>query len=476
MATEVAESTAANTASEPAQVAVVTTVGCAYCKRAKDVLRQAGISFEEIELSRDLDLLKSIQEATGLRTVPQIFLGGVLVGGATELQQLVDSKELQPLLARSAGAGALPADLRAAVDRSNVTAQSRQVEAPHGGASAADYARLQELAGALPKSEHRLGGASYRASFTPAEALGGAADKQALLLRLVADAPRPRLGQPLNAHFAWAGAVRPAPQVAEDLRQRILALYDRHLAPDGRAVDYAALGADPAFAAFCTAAAELQVVDMAGLSREERMAFYINVYNQLIVHALVLFGPAEGTLKRLRWFDSVKYRIGGLDYSANDVEHGVLRGNAASPASPFVLLGLPKFAGRTFGKGDPRMSQAVTPMDPRIHFALVCGAKSCPPIKVYTAAALEEGLEAAAASFCESEVEVREGDKELVMSKVFSWYGGDFGSKKQLLIFLLRHLPEPASRALEAVLEDCLGDVNSIRFTFKPYDWSQNTM
>ena len=35
----------------------------------------------------------------------------------------------------------------------------------------------------------------------------------ARLLRLVADAPRPRLGQPLNAHFAWAGAARPALQV-----------------------------------------------------------------------------------------------------------------------------------------------------------------------------------------------------------------------------------------------------------------------
>jgi len=46
--------------------------------------------------------------------------------------------------------------------------------------------------------------------------------------------------------------------------------------------------------------------------------------------------------------------------------------------------------------------QVVTPLDPRIHCALVCGAKSCPPIKVYTAEALEEGLEAAAAAFCES--------------------------------------------------------------------------
>jgi len=42
----------------------------------------------------------------------------------------------------------------------------------------------------------------------------------------------------------------------------------------------------------------------------------------------------------------------------------------------------------------------VEPLDPRIHFALVCGAKSCPPIRVYTPASLEAGLEAAAQAFC----------------------------------------------------------------------------
>ena len=46
--------------------------------------------------------------------------------------------------------------------------------------------------------------------------------------------------------------------------------------------------------------------------------------------------------------------------------------------------------------------QAVEPLDPRIHFALVCGAKSCPPIRVYTPASLEAGLEAAAQAFCSS--------------------------------------------------------------------------
>lgn len=47
------------------------------------------------------------------------------------------------------------------------------------------------------------------------------------------------------------------------------------------------------------------------------------------------------------------------------------------------------------------MVQAVQPMDKRIHFALVCGAKSCPPIRVYTPDELDEGLDAAAAAFCE---------------------------------------------------------------------------
>ena len=40
-------------------------------------------------------------------------------------------------------------------------------------------------------------------------------------------------------------------------------------------------------------------------------------------------------------------------------------------------------------------------MDPRIHFALVCGAKSCPPIKVYTPDSLEDGLDSATMAFCE---------------------------------------------------------------------------
>ena len=65
---------AAQPAAEP-RVAVITTLGCTFCKRAKDALKSAGVPFEEVELSRDLDLLRSIQKSTGLRTVPQVSGG-----------------------------------------------------------------------------------------------------------------------------------------------------------------------------------------------------------------------------------------------------------------------------------------------------------------------------------------------------------------------------------------------------------------
>lgn len=56
------------------QVVVVTTVGCQYCKRAKDTLRVEKVEYNEIEASNQLELLKKIRASTGKRTVPQVGL------------------------------------------------------------------------------------------------------------------------------------------------------------------------------------------------------------------------------------------------------------------------------------------------------------------------------------------------------------------------------------------------------------------
>lgn len=55
------------------------------------------------------------------------------------------------------------------------------------------------------------------------------------------------------------------------------------------------------------------------------------------------------------WFGAVKYNIGGHDFSANDIEHGVLRANAASPTSVGSLLGRPEWARGQFKTNDPRL-------------------------------------------------------------------------------------------------------------------------
>lgn len=81
--------------------------------------------------------------------------------------------------------------------------------------------------------------------------------------------------------------------MSEALRQIILKLYDSHLAVDGKALNYDALRKDPIFAQYVNATAELQRVDVALLSREEKMAFFINIYNAIVVHALAEFGPAS---------------------------------------------------------------------------------------------------------------------------------------------------------------------------------------
>ena len=54
------------------EIVIITTVGCQFCKRAKDTLKQAGLDYREIEASNQPQLLNKIKETTGRRTVPQV--------------------------------------------------------------------------------------------------------------------------------------------------------------------------------------------------------------------------------------------------------------------------------------------------------------------------------------------------------------------------------------------------------------------
>ncbi len=70
------------------EIQVYTWANCPFCVRAKDLLKRKGLKFDEINLDGKDEELRALQQRTGQRTVPQIFIDGKLIGGFTELAQL----------------------------------------------------------------------------------------------------------------------------------------------------------------------------------------------------------------------------------------------------------------------------------------------------------------------------------------------------------------------------------------------------
>lgn len=80
-------------------VVVYTTDWCPYCRRAKAFLADKKIPFQEVNLEGKWEELQALKQRTGMRTVPQIFIGGELIGGCDELLALDARGELEKKLA-----------------------------------------------------------------------------------------------------------------------------------------------------------------------------------------------------------------------------------------------------------------------------------------------------------------------------------------------------------------------------------------
>jgi glutaredoxin 3 len=80
-------------------VIVYTTPICPYCVRAKSLLAKKGVPFEEVDVMMDVKARdEMLEKSGGARTVPQIFIGDVHVGGSDELHALEREGKLDPLL------------------------------------------------------------------------------------------------------------------------------------------------------------------------------------------------------------------------------------------------------------------------------------------------------------------------------------------------------------------------------------------
>ncbi|CAL1529942.1 unnamed protein product [Lymnaea stagnalis] len=255
-----------------------------------------------------------------------------------------------------------------------------------------------------------------------------------------------------------------ANQVSEQMRKSILKLYGRFLSEDGRSVDYEGMKKSEDFKAYVNLTKVLKIVDIQTSSREEKLAFFINVYNALVIHANIVRGPPNNMWKRYKFFNNTKYIISGKTFSLQDIENGVLRANRKG-VGQFLL---------PFGKDDPRLTMALDRHEPLIHFALVCGAKSCPPIKMYTAQNIYKELQMAVRAFLDGDdgCEVDVKSHTIHLSSIFKWYREDFGKNKEELVeFVASHMAEGQKlKDLKAVME-----TKNFKISFLKYDWSLNS-
>ncbi|MFB6117259.1 DUF547 domain-containing protein [Halosegnis sp.] len=181
-------------------------------------------------------------------------------------------------------------------------------------------------------------------------------------------------------------------------------------------------GVEEAFAAVATLEeATLQPV------REERpaaLAFWLNCYNAATQRLLAERpGLYESPLRMVRFFRAEAITVAGTPLSLDDIEHGILRGSR----SKYGLGYLPRLA------DGPFIDRYRLALDPRVHFALNCGAASCPAVRYYDPDEVDAQLDRASETYLASTVDYDPDAGEVRLPRLFLWYHGDFADPVGLL-------------------------------------------
>lgn len=151
----------------------------------------------------------------------------------------------------------------------------------------------------------------------------------------------------------------------------------------------------------------------------EKKAFWINCYNGFTNWLIIKRNIRGRMISNPFVFLTPKLKIGSYELSLDDMEHGVLRCNNKAPYKPW----------RQFKRNDPRVQLQLSQLDFRIHFALNCGAISCPAIAYYSSEKINQELDLAEDSFAAQNFVVDDDLKTVTCSLIFKANKKDFGDK-----------------------------------------------
>ncbi|KDP30007.1 hypothetical protein JCGZ_18579 [Jatropha curcas] len=247
-------------------------------------------------------------------------------------------------------------------------------------------------------------------------------------------------------------------KIGQKIYKIMSAILEAYASDDRRHLDYVAISKSEEFRRYVNLAQDLQRVDLMELSANEKLAFFLNLFNAMVIHSVI----RKGVIDKRTISSDFQYIVGGFPYSLNSIKNGILRNNQRSAYS---LL-------RPFAAGDKRLEIALQKVNPLIHFGLCYGTRSSPAVRFFTAQGVEAELKYAAREFFRTNgMEVDLGKRTVHLAIVIKWFKADFGQEKEILKWIINYLD--ATKA--GLLTHLLGDGGPINIVYQNYDWSVNS-
>jgi Protein of unknown function, DUF547 len=200
------------------------------------------------------------------------------------------------------------------------------------------------------------------------------------------------------------GEVRPLEDVLRDVADAFREVCEVVLRRNGHEVLYGEIAGLEAWGRYLVAVEDLAVSSGGEMPDAVRKAGFFNVYNAMIVHAKLVYGHPKSLALRGKFFTSASYTVCGVRLMSGDLEHKVLRRKAADGSE------LARF----------RLHEK----DPRMHFVLNCGARSCPPIRPISMDDPETDIAANTTYFIGQNVTFK--GRKVMVSRLWKWFRNDF--------------------------------------------------
>ncbi|KAL0430345.1 UNVERIFIED_CONTAM: hypothetical protein Sradi_0660500 [Sesamum radiatum] len=191
---------------------------------------------------------------------------------------------------------------------------------------------------------------------------------------------------------------------------------------------------------------QLKDIDPSKMKNEEKLAFWINVHNALVMHAFLAYGIPRNNMKRMFLLLKAAYNVGGQVVSADVIQNSILGCRMSRPGQWLRLL----LASKTkFKANDERQAYATERPEPLLHYALSCGSHSDPVVRIYTPNAVFQELEAAKEDYIRATLGVGK-DHKVLLPKLVESYAKDSGLSPAGIMEMMQHiLPDSQSKSID---------------------------